>query len=215
MMIVRSFTLRRAVTGLVTWPILAASVLATPANRSALKNHYDRFLPEALNRCTTCHLPSSLKDPQNLDEFPHNPFGRRLRALGEELSAKGKSSSLATRLELVAAEDADGDGVPNQVEILLGTNPGDAKDTPDPESLKKAPQLEAELHRLLNSYRWQPFETVRRPDVPAVKNAGWLRNEIDNFISAEHEQRGLTPRPEAPKEVLLRRVYVDLVGLQP
>src|SRR5262249_38751959 len=30
-----------------------------------------------------------------------------------------------------------------------------------------------------------------------------------------HEERGLKPRPEAPREVLLRRVYVDLIGLPP
>src|SRR5207247_493149 len=33
--------------------------------------------------------------------------------------------------------------------------------------------------------------------------------------SATHEDRGLKPRPEASKEVLLRRVYVDLIGLSP
>jgi hypothetical protein len=66
-----------------------------------------------------------------------------------------------------------------------------------------------------NSYVWQPFKTVQRPEVPVVKNAGWVRNEIDNFIAAEHEGRGLTPRPEASKETLLRRVYIDLIGLQP
>src|SRR5262249_11263272 len=31
----------------------------------------------------------------------------------------------------------------------------------------------------------------------------------------EHEQRGLTPRPEATKPVLLRRLYLDLIGLPP
>jgi hypothetical protein len=66
-----------------------------------------------------------------------------------------------------------------------------------------------------SAYDWQPFQTVRRPDVPKVKNTAWVRNEIDNFISAEHERRGLTARPEASKEILLRRAYIDLIGLQP
>jgi hypothetical protein len=64
-------------------------------------------------------------------------------------------------------------------------------------------------------YDWKPFQTVHQPGVPTVRNATWVRNEIDNFISAEHEKHGLTARPEASKEILLRRVYIDLIGLQP
>src|SRR5262249_24832799 len=64
-------------------------------------------------------------------------------------------------------------------------------------------------------YRWTPFETVRRPDVPKVKNVAWVRNSIDAFIAAEHEAQNLKPRPEAAKYVLLRRVYLDLIGLPP
>src|SRR5687768_1270048 len=77
---------------------------ATPANKSVLKRHYERFLSETLNRCTTCHLPSSLKNPENLEQFPHNQFGSRLRLLGEELAAKGKPNSLPARLKLIAEE---------------------------------------------------------------------------------------------------------------
>jgi hypothetical protein len=61
--------------------IAAGSILATPANRVAFARHYDRFLSADLNRCTTCHLPSDIKEPASLEEFPHNPFGDRLRKL--------------------------------------------------------------------------------------------------------------------------------------
>ena len=65
--------------------LLALSVVisrATPANKAALEKHYDKFLSKNLARCTTCHLPSDNKNPESLDEFPHNPFGERLRAAG-------------------------------------------------------------------------------------------------------------------------------------
>src|SRR5215470_12004912 len=102
---------------------------ATPANKAALARHYDRFLTKELDRCTTCHLPSEIKSPENLEQFPHNPFGQRLRLLGQELARKGLKRDLATRLSLIARDDSDGDGVANEVEILLGHNPGDPKDT--------------------------------------------------------------------------------------
>ena len=188
---------------------------ATPANRAALERHFDRFLSADLNRCTTCHLPSERKEPKSLEEFPHNAFGKRLHALDHELTAAGKPASLAARLALIAKEDSDGDGVPNETELLLGKNPGDAKDKPPAKELSKASARQAEFTKFLAAYRWRPFETVQRPAVPVVKSGTWVRNPVDAFIAAEHEARGLKPRPEATKEVLLRRVYLDLIGLNP
>ncbi len=203
--------------GLLLVLLLAGVVFApaTPANRAALEGHYDRFLAKELNRCTTCHLPSERKEPKSLEEFPHNAFGKRLRQLGEELRAADRPSSLAARLALAAREDSDGDGVANEVELLLGKNPGDAKDKPPTKELSRASAKQAEFAKFLAAYRWRPFETVARPAVPVVKSGGWVRNPVDAFVAAEHEARGLKPRPEATKEILLRRVYLDLTGLNP
>lgn len=59
------------------------------------------------------------------------------------------------------------------------------------------------------------FLPVRRPAMPQVKNAAWVRNPIDAFVLAELEKRGLQPSAEADRRTLLRRVTVDLTGLQP
>ena len=64
--------------------LTVTSSRATPSNKAAFARHYDRFLGKDLNRCTTCHLPSTAKEPESLEEFPHNRFGDRLRAIGEE-----------------------------------------------------------------------------------------------------------------------------------
>ncbi|MBP61942.1 MAG: hypothetical protein CMJ62_10515 [Planctomycetaceae bacterium] len=61
---------------------------------------------------------------------------------------------------------------------------------------------------------WAYQKTVR-PPVPAVQNPGWVSNALDQFIAASHDQVGLTPVPEATPEVLLRRVYLNLIGLPP
>lgn len=59
------------------------------------------------------------------------------------------------------------------------------------------------------------FRPIRRPAVPMVKNAGWVRNPIDAFVAWQHEQRGLTPQPEATRIELLRRLSLDLIGVPP
>ena len=59
------------------------------------------------------------------------------------------------------------------------------------------------------------FQKPARPIVPPVTNTDWLRTPVDAFIAAEHEKRGLAPLSPASNHVLLRRVYLDLIGLPP
>jgi len=59
------------------------------------------------------------------------------------------------------------------------------------------------------------FRRPVRPAVPATVDPAWVRNPIDAFIAAEHERRNLTPSPEADRPTLLRRAYLDLIGLPP
>ena len=206
-------TYRTSLLWLLAFIAIPLQVLATPANKAAIEHHYDRFLDANLARCTTCHLPSENKDPQSLDEFPHNPFGARLREVRPEMGANGKS--VAARLERIAAEDSDGDGVENERELLLGHNPGSSEDKPGGSALERWPDRLKQFQAFQKSYRWRPLEMVRRPAVPSVKNATWVHNPIDAFVAAEHEKRGLKPRPEASPEVLLKRVFLDVIGLLP
>ena len=59
------------------------------------------------------------------------------------------------------------------------------------------------------------FKLPERPAVPEVKNRAWVRNPIDAFVAADHEKRGLKPVAAADRRTLLRRVYLDLIGLPP
>jgi Protein of unknown function (DUF1553)/Protein of unknown function (DUF1549)/Planctomycete cytochrome C len=59
------------------------------------------------------------------------------------------------------------------------------------------------------------FQSPVRPAVPAVKNRSSVRNEIDAFILLRLEANGLAFAPPAAPQVLLRRVYLDLIGLPP
>jgi len=58
------------------------------------------------------------------------------------------------------------------------------------------------------------FRAPVRPVVPKVEPA-WGRNAVDAFLAAEWQRRGLKPTGFADNRLLLRRVYLDLIGLPP
>ncbi|MDX1944725.1 MAG: DUF1549 and DUF1553 domain-containing protein [Pirellulaceae bacterium] len=189
-----------------------AAAWGRPANKKALAEYFGPRLADNLNDCRTCHLPD---ETAREGKKPHNPFGARLSALRRELEEAGKPSGIPARLDAIADEDSDGDGATNLLEILAGFPPGDTTANPSDAELESARGKVAEFRQSRTAYAWQPFDKVERPGIPAIKSTDWARNPIDPFIAAEQESRGLAPRPEAPRSLLIRRLYLDLVGLLP
>jgi hypothetical protein len=82
--------------------------------------------------------------------------------------------------------------------------------TRDTSVTNTARDVVTEAHR-----QWWAYQSLRRQGVPTVKNESWSRNEIDRFILAGLEDKGLTPAPCADKRTLIRRATFDLIGLPP
>jgi hypothetical protein len=59
------------------------------------------------------------------------------------------------------------------------------------------------------------YQIPTRPDLPKVREPGWVRNPVDRFILAGLEDAGFGHAPEADRGSLLRRVSFDLTGLPP
>ena len=76
------------------------------------------------------------------------------------------------------------------------------------------PEPDASGQTAPRSTHWSHVAPVR-PRVPRVEGAAWIRNPIDAFVAARLESEGLQPSPEAPPDVLLRRLTFDLTGLPP
>jgi hypothetical protein len=55
----------------------------------------------------------------------------------------------------------------------------------------------------------------QRPELAKVNDTKWPRNAIDHFILARLEAEGLTPSKPADPARLIRRVYLDVIGLPP
>ena len=56
------------------------------------------------------------------------------------------------------------------------------------------------------------FHRIERPEVPPI--AG-IVHPVDAFLAGKHREKGLVPAAEAERGPLLRRLYLDLVGLPP
>ncbi|WP_422930624.1 PSD1 and planctomycete cytochrome C domain-containing protein [Singulisphaera sp. PoT] len=77
----------------------------------------------------------------------------------------------------------------------------------------KWPEDKGGAQRVTNTH-WSFQKPVAKP-CPAVKQAGWARNPIDQYILAKLEKEGFAPSREADKPTLIRRLYLDLLGLPP
>src|SRR5690606_28045982 len=61
------------------------------------------------------------------------------------------------------------------------------------------------------------YVAPQRPPLPEVSRPEWVRNPIDAFVLSRLETQSppLTPSPTAEPAKLVRRVYLDLIGLPP
>ncbi len=75
------------------------------------------------------------------------------------------------------------------------------------------PRVEASP-KTQSSGHWA-FNPPIRSATPSVNNASWPRTPIDYFILTKLQRENLTPSPEANRITLIRRLYLDLIGLPP
>jgi hypothetical protein len=180
------------------WPLLvAAAVPAAAADPATPKPDFNREVrPILSDRCFKCHGPATQMGRVRLDSPRH--------ATHKDAVVPGKpaESGIIERVTMEADEDR----------------------MPPPEA---GPRLTADEIDVLKRWiehgaeyapHWA-FVPPRRPEIPAVNResqpSAWGRNPVDAFILARLGQAGLKPSPEADRPTLIRRVYLDLIGLLP
>lgn len=159
-------------------------------------------------RCYACHAALKQESSLRLDT------GRLIRQGGDSGAAVAPGKpDLSLLIERVSAEDAS-DRMPPEEEPLMtaqidllrrwiergALSPEDEQPEPDPRA------------------HWA-FRPPQRSALPSVDSPAdespKLRNPIDAFVEHELTRHALTARPAARKHVVLRRVYLDLIGLPP
>jgi len=77
-----------------------------------------------------------------------------------------------------------------------------------------APTLDIATSGEAKSTLWS-LRPRRTPAIPEVSNKDWPLDSLDSFVLARIEAAGINPTNDAEPRTLIRRVYVDLLGLPP
>lgn len=150
--------------------------------------------PILADRCFACHGPDAKQRKAEL-------------RLDIEAEAKKKA---------IMPGQADGSEL---VKRILSTDPKEVMPPPTSEKPPLTPEEAALFKRwIAEGAKWQghwAFTAPVKAAAPEVKNGAWPRNDLDRFVLARIEAKGLQPSPEASRETLVRRLYLDLTGLPP
>ncbi|HEY2156453.1 MAG TPA: DUF1549 domain-containing protein, partial [Isosphaeraceae bacterium] len=181
--------------------ILAALLAGSLAVAADRVDYARQVKPLLAARCLACHGVLQQKGglradtaralAQGGDDGPAIVPG----ASGESLLIRRVSGKGGVRMP----PSSEGDGLDAEQIAVLKTWIDQGAEAPTDET----PEPDPRDH-------WAFRPPVRR-DVPSSSSS----NPIDAFLAAECTSRGLKPQPPARRRLLLRRVYLDLIGLPP
>jgi len=159
---------------------------------------YDENIKVLLkSRCVSCHGPLKQK------------AGLRLDA-GSLIHKGGNDGPVLDKIiSRVSSEDEEErmppEGSPLSPEEIGILEEWIAKEAPFPED--EAVPGSPESH-------WS-FQAIKRPELPELRDKDWPNNPIDHFVLAKLEEKDWAPAGRAEPLILLRRVYLDVIGLPP
>ena len=190
--------MRFALTGLLSLAYFGAA--ATTA--SAQKIDFNRDVrPIISNHCLACHGPDDAKRQAGL-RLDDSDVATKILESGHAAIVAGNASAS----ELIARITSDDESVR----------------MPPTEFSKPLTATEiATLQRWVEqggqyARHWAYVKPIRaEPPVAGVPFANWPRNAIDNFALHRMLELGLKPTEQADARSLVRRVFLDLIGIPP
>src|SRR5262249_11572890 len=195
---------------IVKWPLLPQVSAQGPSKSVDFKRDIE---PIFTANCIRCHGPRRARSQLRLDNKSRAMKG----GISGAVIIPGNSQAYRLVKRILGEGDEarmplGGDPLKNEQIELIRKWIDQGAVWPDPEGGtgrrgESPKESEPKKH-------WAYVKPVR-PALPDVKNRTWGRNPIDRFVLARLEKEGLKPSPEADRTTLLRRVYLDLIGLPP
>lgn len=178
-----------------------------PANTSVAESPLfaSKVRPILASRCYGCHGADTQQNGLRLDSLAAILKGSETGVV--VLPGKSGSSRLVRRLLAQDRPKMPYDGPALSAEEIGSIRQWIDAGAPGPDSTEPMQVAKAPKH-------WAYIAPVR-PSAPVTSDNAWVKNPIDNFILAKLDEMHLKPLPEASKQTLLRRVYLDLTGLPP
>src|ERR1043166_4159731 len=188
--------------------VLTPFTRAQPADDKArLLDFFEKKIrPVLADNCYTCHGPKKQSVDIRLDRrdtaMAGNDDGPIIVPGHPEKSRLGKAIQHDSKIKMPPKEK-----LPDAViaDFTAWIKSGAA--WPEDKNVAGTPQTDAKTH-------WA-FQPVKKPPLPAVKQADWPANPVDFFILAKLEAKGIKPNAPADRRTLLRRLKIDLLGLPP
>ncbi len=182
--------------------LLIAFLFASALSAGDSVNFNRDIRPVLSDRCFHCHGPAAKdrKGKLRLDvtDGPHSPF----RTGGETVTLVPGSLEKSELWYRITTEDED-DLMP----------PGDSHKKPL--SAKEKELFKKWIEGGAKYEGFWAFEPIRKPDVPKVGGSELGTDEIDAFVLRKLRENGKSPKQEADKRTLIRRLSLDLTGLPP
>jgi hypothetical protein len=180
--------------------LLVIAAAALPAAATAAGPDFNRDIrPILSNRCFKCHGPDEANQEAGL-RLDHREAAIQELDSGERAIVPGHADSS----ELVARIMSDDPALvmpPPHTKVSLSAD----------EKRMLAAWVEAGA---AYAPHWAFLPPVK-PEPPAVRDEGRVKNPIDRFVLARLEAEGLAAAQPADSATLCRRVHLDLVGLPP
>jgi cytochrome c553 len=181
-------------------PPLLSAEKTEPKVQATSTVRFDRDIrPVLVRACFRCHGPDEQQREAELD-------------LSERSSAISERSSGKTAI------------VPGQVEQselirrIVSRDPEVVMPPPDAGvtvSDDEKRQLSEWIARGADYDQHWAFRRPQKIEPPATIETGWARNSVDRFILHQLEQQQLAPASAANPQQLVRRLYLDVVGVPP
>ncbi|MCC7292987.1 MAG: PSD1 domain-containing protein [Phycisphaerales bacterium] len=150
---------------------------------------------------------------------------RCFKCHGPDTGSRQADLRLDQREPAVAQRDGVTAIVPGRLEasdLWRRVRSDDPKELMPPPDSNKRPLAAEELERVRRwieqGAEYEPhwsFAPPARPVEPPVARDAWCRTPVDRFILTELDKHGIDPSPEADREALMRRMFLDLTGLPP
>jgi hypothetical protein len=206
--------------------VTIALALALPRWAVAWQNAADieffeaKIRPVLIDKCYRCHNSVDTAESSLV-------LDTRMGVLagGDNGKIVEPGKPVESRLLAILRHEVPGLEMPDDGERLSDTIIADFEKwiemgAPDP---RDHPPTKSELEAL-NSWDkvleerkkgWWSFQPITQSAIPEVKDSRWAGHPVDRFIFSKMTEQGLTPANRAEPSILVRRLFLVLIGLPP